>query len=92
MELTLALGRPVGSMPEREFARWAKYTATRQLPFRRLELGLAMLSWQIARYMGGVEGCTISDFLFDPKPDDEEIDIEAVKQAFAFQPRKKVHG
>lgn len=92
MELSLALGRPIGTMPERDFARWRRYAARRGLPTRRLELYLAQIAMLIAQTMGGsTQG--LQEFLFDGKPEPEEIDVKAVQEAFGYKPSKKVtHG
>lgn len=51
-------------MSEREFVRWAIYRRDYSFPWRRLELGLAMVSMWVARTMGG-STLGLQDFLFD---------------------------
>lgn len=89
MDLSLALGRPIGDMPEREFVRWQRYARRRMLPQRRIELYLAQIALLIARTMGGSDA-DLSDFLFDPKPEAEQIDIEAMRKAFGYKPSKRM--
>lgn len=97
MDLALAIGRDVGSMSEREFARWLTYARLKGLPSRRLEYGLAMIALVIAR-VNGAKNAALSDFLFDPHRDkdgriaeqrqpDHAPDIEAIKAAMGFNPR-----
>lgn len=87
MELSLALGRPIGMMPEREFARWRRYASRRGLPMRRLEIYLAQIAMLIAQTMGG-STATLRDFLFDAEPEPEQIDVKALQEAFGYKPSK----
>lgn len=70
MDLALALGRPIGSMPEREFSRWRIYFRRKSFPLRRLEFYLAQIAMLIAQTMGGSENVSIDDFMFEPARDD----------------------
>lgn len=92
MDLTLALGRPVGPMPERELALWLAYANRKALPLRRIELALAQIAQLIAITMGGAEGVTIADFLVDglfESPDEGEPESSESDMAAVFGPRKQ---
>lgn len=99
MELAAELGMTVSamqrSMTERELQRWAWYARTRLLPHRRLELYLAQLACQVARSAGNVEA-SVADFLispYEPSPSApvqaEAVDVQALREEFAFAPRMK---
>ena len=95
MDLALALGQPVGllanSMSEREFVRWQHYAAKRMLPWRRMECYLAQIAQIIARTMGGTTEVALSDFLFEAREAEVELDeedyLEMAKLEFGFKPR-----
>lgn len=89
MDLSLALGRPLDDLTERDFARWSRYARRRMLPQRRIELYLAQIAMLIAQTMGG-SNSGLSDFLFDPKPEPNEIDVEEVRKAFGYKPSKRM--
>lgn len=96
MDLALSLGMPVAAlsrMSERELRQWSGYASKRMLPQRRLEVQLAQIALLIAQTMGGAEGVTIKDFLFDPPPTEDEQDaevtdedVDALKEAIGFNP------
>ena len=69
MDLTLALGRPIGGMSEREFARWSIYARRKSFPLRRIEFCLANIAMKIDQFMG-VTNRNISDYLFNPTRDE----------------------
>lgn len=71
MDLTLALGFPVGSMTENEFARWHQYVRRKGLPLQRIEWALAMVALKITQTFGGNADAKLDDFLFDPLRDDD---------------------
>lgn len=93
MELALhgIPGAADGSMSVRDFGLWQLYAAKNALPFRRLQLQLALVAMMIVKSVGGGEGMSIEDFLFDP-PEEQveptEDDIDAIREAFGFNPRK----
>ena len=100
MELALNLGMPAErlarEMTEREFQDWYRFAREHVLPFRRVELYLAQVSWAVARFMGGNKNAKISDFMIEfgqrepePETDGDDDDLDAAKAAFAFAPRKK---
>jgi hypothetical protein len=71
MDLSLALGRPIGGMSEREFWRWHLYAQRKGFPLRRLEWALAMVALKIVQCMGGDANAKLADFVFEPARDDE---------------------
>ncbi|MEK1930961.1 MAG: hypothetical protein AAAC47_14510 [Pararhizobium sp.] len=101
MDLALELGMPlaaIGKMPEREFARWAKYASQKGFPSRRIEYYLAQIAQLIAVTMGGSKD-NLSAFLIptrDESQDEPELvppptaeDIAAMRAAIGFRPRGK---
>lgn len=70
MDLTLALGRDIGQMPERQFARWGIYFRRKSFPLRRLEFLLANIAMKMDQFMG-VKNASIQDYLFDPQRDEQ---------------------
>lgn len=69
---------------------WQRYAARRMLPQRRIELYLAQIAMLIATTMGGATGKALTDFMFDPPPDEPPEpadDFEAAAQFFKFRPR-----
>lgn len=87
------MGLPLGilarSMTEREFRQWQGYAARKMLPQRRLEFYLAQIALTVARAVGGAEGLTLRDFLFDPTDDGPgvEVDLDELKAELAFSPK-----
>lgn len=95
MALALEFGLPIGQlelMPEAEFVRWMRYSMTKGLPSRRVEIYLAQIAFWIARTMGGVGDKTIADYLLDQAdevPIAEGDELEQAEAALNFQPRNK---
>lgn len=94
MELALHLGMPaelmLRSMTESELHRWGRYAGRHSLPLRRIELYLAQIAHVVAVTMGGSKS-KVGDWLLK-SPDDKPsnvVDIESVRKAFGFNPRKK---
>lgn len=78
MELALAgiPGAADGSMPVSEFSRWNLYAQRNLLPWRRIQLQLALIAMIIAQSMGGATDAKIEDYLFDPSDDDSSMTEE----------------
>jgi hypothetical protein len=91
MDLELALGRPIGPMSERNFARWNSYAIKKALPLRRLEYGLAQIALLIAT-SNGAEGATLQDYLFDPAVEGETREPTEDEMTAIFGPRKRGQG
>lgn len=96
MALALEFGMPVGMMTkvmtEPEFAQWSRFARRRMLPLQRLEIYLAQIAMMIARTMGGATDAKLSDFMIQTLTDQEvqeEEDLEALKEAFGFNPRPR---
>lgn len=91
MDLAIEFGNPhLGQvLRESEFQQWARYAKTYGLPTRRLEIYLANVALLIAKTMGGDRQSTLRDFLFDPPEVDPVKQLQAAKEAFGFNPRKK---
>lgn len=79
-------------MTENELRDWQAYAARFMLPSRRMQLQLALIAQMIAVTMGGAKNAKLSDFLFDPPPSPAQAkeQLDAAKEFFNFQPRKKV--
>jgi hypothetical protein len=93
MDLALEFSMPLASLrkalTERELHAWQAYAMRYQLPTRRLELYLAQIALCVAR-MAGAQDVMLQDFLFDPPAEvAPATQLEAAKEAFAFNPRKK---
>lgn len=103
MDLALELGWPVSmlsqAMTEREFAKWSAYSHKHKLPSMRIELYLAQIAYLIANAFGGRgEQKSLADYILDfesrdPRKaravDDEDDDVEELKQVLQFKPRGK---
>jgi hypothetical protein len=75
-----------------DLALYQAYTIKRGFPGRRVELLLAQVSHLIAKTMGGAKNTKLSDFLFDPLPDNEpqkEMTVDEIRAMHGFNPRKK---
>jgi hypothetical protein len=79
MDLALHLGMTSAglgrAMTERELGQWRAYAAKRMLPMRRVELYLAQIALLVVKTMGGQADAKLSDYLFDPEPEAEELDL-----------------
>lgn len=97
MDLALEIGIPAESlartMTEHELRLWRRYAKKKLLPTQRLELYLAQVAQLIAATMGGAKNTKISDFMirlhYEEQEIPTEIDIEEMRKAFGYSPRKK---
>jgi hypothetical protein len=94
-DLALHLGGTVKSlsqiMTEGEFHDWQRYAGKRMLPWRRMELYMAQLALLIATALGGAQGKSLSDFLFDLDDVSDAAEPTAEDEAafFDFKPRNR---
>lgn len=94
MQLALSLGmtadRLEREMTHRELRQWTRFARDHVMPFRRLEIYMQQICLHIATAFGGNEGATLDDFVieFGPEREGPEPDVEEVKAAFGFSPRK----
>jgi hypothetical protein len=93
MDLALEFGEPVEQlkqrMTEREFAWWAKRSATHWLPSRRVEWYLAQLAYMIAVTMGGAKDVSLSDFMLnlEPPTEEPEMTMDELKRTYGAHPK-----
>lgn len=59
-------------MTERELRIWMRYAGAKGLPLRRVEFGLALLALKTVQVNGDAES-TLTDFLFDKKPEQPQM-------------------
>jgi hypothetical protein len=92
MELSLQTGWPlavISRLSERELLLWDRYRLQKGFPLRRIELGLAQIAMWIAQTMGGIEGASLKEFLFDPPTEEGEMteeELEELKADIVFNP------
>jgi len=84
MDLELALGHPLGDMPESEFRRWREYARRKALPQRRMELYYAQIAMHVA-ISGGSTKTSLRDYLFDP-PDETQGNQRPFDEDHEFNP------
>lgn len=89
MHFGMPAGKLAREMPEPEFRQWARRAREQWLPQRRIEWYLAQIAHLIAVTMGGVKDASVSDFMLDLHPVDQAVDLDAAKEFFGFNPRKK---
>ena len=96
MDLALHLGMTTDhmtqSMTEAELNRWARYASTRGLPYKRIEVLLAQVSFLIARTMGGAKDVKVEDFMLKERREELPANvtrIEDKRKAFNWNPHKK---
>ena len=78
-----------------DLALYQRYTMKRGFPGRKVELLLAQVSQIMAQTMGGAKNTKLSDFLFDPVPEPEDMPVmtvEEIRALHGFKPRKKKNG
>ncbi len=92
IDLSFQLGIPkhelVHRLPQRDYWMYMHYGAKRLLPWQRIETHLAQISMLIAKTMGGASKATLNDFLFNVEPTIADR-VEAARNVFGFNPRKK---
>ncbi len=95
IDLSFSLGVPLDvlrDMSASDLTLYQQFTAKRGFPGRRVELLLAQLGQIMAQTMGGAKNTKLSDFLFDPQPEPEEMPvmtIEEIRALHGFSPKKK---
>lgn len=94
MDLACELGTSADTLArtftEGEFADWQLYARKRMLPQRRLELYLAQIAQMVAAHCGRVKDTKLTDYLFDPEPDDDaEPSADDEAAFFGFNPTSK---
>lgn len=76
-------------LTERSFVLYQAYAARKLLPARRVQLQLARIALTAAQVAGNAD-VELADFLFDPLPDaGDDVDLDAAKVHFQFNPRNK---